>query len=188
MSGVKGMLEGAERGDRKAAEELLLLVYDELRNLAARKLAAEAPGQTLQATALVHEAWLRLSGPSQQGQQWNGRRHFFGAAAEAMRRILVDRARRKGCERHGGNAQRVELDAVELAAPMPDEQLLALHEALNELTRVDPEAAELVKLRFFVGLTQSQAAEMLDLSRSAADRSWLFARAWLFQQLQSEGS
>ncbi len=188
MSEVTRILQQLGKGEKVAADALLPLVYDELRHLAASKLAREAPGQTLQATALVHEAWLRLSGPSQQGQQWNGRRHFFGAAAEAMRRILVDRARRKGYERHGGNAQRVELDAVELAAPMPDEQLLALHEALNELARVDPEAAELVKLRFFVGLTQSQAAEMLGLSRSAADRSWLFARAWLFQQLQSERS
>ncbi len=167
------------------AEELLPLVYDELRRLAAHKLSHEEPGQTLQATALVHEAWLRLSGPSQGARRWESRRHFFGAAAEAMRRILIDRARRKACGRNGGNPQRVELDAVELAAPLPDNQLLALHEALDELAGIDPEAAELVKLRFFVGLTQMQAAEMLGLSRSAADRTWVFARAWLYKEVRN---
>lgn len=165
-----------------AAGDLLPLVYEELRRLAAYKLANEAPGQTLQPTALVHEAWLRLAGDEK--QRWAGRRHFFGSAAEAMRRILIDRARRKRNGRHGGNVQRVELDDLEIAAPLPDEDLLALHEALDELARLDPEAAELVKLRFFVGLTQEQAAELLGVSRSTADRTWVFARAWLFQQMQ----
>jgi RNA polymerase sigma factor (TIGR02999 family) len=164
--------------------ELLPAVYEELRHLAARKLSRENPGQTLQATALVHEAWLRLASPAQPEQLWNGRRHFFNAAAEVMRRILIDRARRKHNERHGGNLQRVELDAVEIASPLPDDQLLALHEGLDELGREDLEAAELVKLRFFIGLTHAQAAELLGLSRSAADRTWVFARAWLFQRIQ----
>jgi len=166
------------------AEELLPLIYDELRRLAAHRLSQEAPGQTLQPTALVHEAWLRLTG--NEVQRWAGRRHFFGAAAEAMRRILIDRARRKRNGRHGGNFQRVELDDLEIAAPLPDNDLLALHEALNELARLDPEAAELVKLRFFVGLTQAEAAKLLGVSRSSADRTWVFARAWLFQRIQSE--
>ncbi len=165
-------------------EDLLPLVYDQLRHLAAQKLAQEKPGQTLQATALVHEAWLRLARPEHEQSRWHGRRHFFAAAAEAMRRILVDRARRKACQRRGGKLERVELDGLEISAPLPDEQLLALHEALDELTRLDPAAAELVKLRFFVGLSHAQAAETLGLSRSGADRTWLFARAWLFKQVQ----
>ncbi len=184
MSEITQILTSIESGETKAAAELLPLVYDELRRLAAHKLAHEKPGQTLQATALVHEAWLRLAGPDQPAMHWESRRHFFGAAAEAMRRILIDRARRKAFERHGGQWQRVELDAVEIAAPIPDEQLLALHEALDELLLLDPQAAELVKLRFFIGLTHEQAAELLGLSRSAADRTWLFARAWLFQKVR----
>ena len=184
MGAVTQILWSLERGEANAADELLPLVYDELRHLAAQKLSLEKPGQTLQATALVHEAWLRLAGPALHGQSFNGQRHFFNVAAEAMRRILIDRARRKSFARHGGELQRAELDAVEVAAPLPDEQLLALHEALDELVRVDPEAAELVKLRFFVGLTHTQAGETLGLSRSAADRSWVFARAWLYQRIR----
>jgi RNA polymerase sigma factor (TIGR02999 family) len=167
---------------------LLPLVYDELRRLAALRLAQEKPGQTLQATALVHEAWLRLAGPGQAGHRWAGRREFFSAAVEAMRCILIDRARRKGSERHGASLQRVELDGLEIAAPLPDEQLLALHESLDGLARHDAEAAELIKLRFFGGLTHEQAAEMLGLNRTAADRLWVYARAYLFQQMRGQES
>jgi RNA polymerase sigma factor (TIGR02999 family) len=170
--------------ETRTAEELLSQVYDELRVLAARKLSQERPGQTLQATALVHEAWLRLSRAGQRGQAWHGRGHFFCAAAEAMRRILIDRARHRTSERHGGNWERVPLDSVEVAGSVPADQLLALHEALDELTDRDPQAAELVKLRFFLGLTQAQAAAVLGVSRSAADRAWVFARAWLYQQIR----
>jgi RNA polymerase sigma factor (TIGR02999 family) len=162
--------------------ELLPQLYAELRKLAAHRLARERPGQTLQATALVHEAWLRLE--NSPNQKWNGRAHFFAAAAEAMRRILVDNARRKQRLKHGGGGERVEIEAVELAAPLPDEQLLELDEALNQLAGLDPPAAQLVKLRFFAGLTQAEAAEQLGLSRSTADRTWQFARAWLFDRIR----
>ena len=175
-----------ERGEASLAEDLLPLVYDELRCLAAHKLSSEAPGQTLQATALVHEAWLRLV--REEDRKYTSRRHFFCAAAEAMRRILIDRARRKKNERHGGNLHRIALDATEISAPLPDDQLLALHDGLDELAHVDPLAGELVKLRFFIGLTHAQAAEMLGLSRSGADRTWLFARAWLFDRIGMEKS
>ncbi len=184
------MLDQVQQGDPKAAEGLLPLVYDELRRLAAQKLSHERPGQTLQATALVHEAWLRLTGAEGEGAQpkWKGQRHFFAAAAEAMRRILVENARRKARVRHGGGSQRVNLDEVEIAAPLPDDDLLALDEALDRLTTLDAPAAELIKLRFFTGLTHEQAANLLGLSRSAADRAWVFARAWLFQQIRPEES
>jgi RNA polymerase sigma factor (TIGR02999 family) len=188
MTEVTQILTALDQGQNQAAEDLLPLVYEELRRLAAFRLTHEAPGQTLQATALVHEAWLRLVGSNAGAPAWQGRRHFFGAAAETMRRILIDRARRKRSQRHGGGHERVALDAVEIPAPLPDDQLLALHEALDELAREDPEAVELVKLRFFIGLTHEQAAELLGLSRSAADRTWLFARAFLFQRIQSEKS
>ena len=178
------VLTAIERGEASAAEELLPLVYDELRHLAAHELSHEPPGQTLQATALVHEAWLRLAGPADDGRLWNGQRHFFNAAADAMRRILIDRARSKGSCRHGGELRRVGLDTTQIAAPLPDDQLLALDEALDELAGEDPAAVELVKLRFFVGLTQAQAAGMLSLSRSAADRLWVFARAWLYERVK----
>jgi RNA polymerase sigma factor (TIGR02999 family) len=184
MSEVTQILSAMERGETHAAEELLPLIYDELRHLAAHKLSRENPGQTLQATALVHEAWLRLAGKDD--PRWRGRRHFFGAAAEAMRCILIERARRKASERHGGNLQQVEVDALDIAAPLPDDQLLALHDALDNLARQDADAAELVKLRFFVGLTHAEAAEVLGLNRSAADRVWVFARAWLFQRMQMQ--
>ncbi len=186
MPEVTQILKAIERGEPCAAEELLPLVYEELRNLAAQKLSQEKPGQTLQATALVHDAWLRLTGAQGDGGQpkWQGRRHFFAAAAEAMRRILVENARRKARARHGGEGERVSLEEVEIAAPLPDEELLALHEALEQLAILDSPAAELIKLRFFAGLTHEQAGDLLGLSRSAADRTWLFARAWLFQRIR----
>ena len=183
MSEVTQILEAIQHGDSKAAEELLPLVYQELRKLAAHKMANEAPGHTLQPTALVHEAYLRLVG-SGQPQQWEGRTHFFGAAAEAMRRILVESARRKKRLKHGGKLERVELDEAGLASPMPDEELLALDEALDRLSTVDSRAAEVVKLCFFIGSTQEQAAKELGVSLSTAERLWSFARAWLFREMQ----
>jgi RNA polymerase sigma factor (TIGR02999 family) len=183
MGDVTVILEAIQRGEREAAEELIPLVYDELRSLAARRLAQELPGQTVQATELVHEAYLRLAGSSL--QNWDGRRHFFGAAAEAMRRILIERARRKQRLKRGGQLQRVEFDGVEIPGLPPDEELLALDEALRQLTQVDPAAANLVKLRFFVGLSHGQAAELLGVSRRTADRTWAFARAWLYQAIHA---
>ena len=165
-----------------SGDELLPQLYAELRKLAARRLARERPGQTLQATALVHEAWLRLQ--NSDNHPWNGRAHFFAAAAEAMRRILVDNARRKQRLKNGGQLERVEIQTEELASPIPDEELLALDEALNQLSALDPLAADLVKLRFFAGLTQMDAAEQLDISRSTADRTWQFARAWLCSRIR----
>jgi RNA polymerase sigma factor (TIGR02999 family) len=182
MIDVTNMLQAIERGEAHTSAELLPLVYDELRRLAAHKLSQERPGQTLQATSLVHEAWLRIEG-SHDGQ-WNGQTHFFAAAAEAMRRILVENARRKQRLKHGGGYQRVEVDAVDLACPLPDDELLALDEALTQLAQVDSAAAELVSLRFFTGLTQAEAAAQLDISRSTADRAWVFARAWLFRRVR----
>jgi len=179
---VTRILEQVQQGDPKAAEELLPLVYEELRHLAAAKMTHENPGQTLQATALVHEAWLRLAGPGD--QPWKNKAHFFGAAAEAMRRILVDNARRKRAQKHGAKAERVDFDSMELAAPLPDERLLALDEALTELCREDPEAAELVKLRWFVGLPHREAAALMGLSHTKADQVWLYARAWLARFLE----
>jgi RNA polymerase sigma factor (TIGR02999 family) len=170
------------RGEPNAAEELLSHVYQELRNLAAYKMAGEPPGQTLQPTALVHEAWLRLTGD--QEQNWHNRAYFFAAAGEAMRRILVENARRKKRLKRGGNLERVDIDEVELAAPLPDEDLLALDEALDWLAQSEPQAAELVKLCFFVGLTQEQAAKELGVSVSTVQRTWAFARAWLFREVQ----
>ena len=180
------ILNAIKRGQPHAAVELLPLVYDELRRLAAQKLSQEKPGQTLQATALVHEAWLRLveSEPGGAEAKWNGRRHFFGAAAEAMRRILVENARRKKSAKYGGGLERVNWEEVELAESVPPDQLLALDEALTELAAADPEAAELIKLRFYAGLTDQQAAEMLGISRRTADRMWAFARAWLYQAIR----
>jgi RNA polymerase sigma factor (TIGR02999 family) len=171
-----------ELGELVPAGELLPLVYQELRRLAAHKMAQEAPGQTLQPTALVHEAWLRIAGSHD--RQWHGKTHFFAAAAEAMRRILVENARRKQRIKHGGGCQRVEVDAGDLVCPLPDDELLALDEALTQLAKVDSTAAELVNLRFFTGLTQADAAAQLGVSRSAADRTWVFARAWLFGRVR----
>ena len=184
MPEVTQILKALEQGQSQAAEELLPMVYDELRRLAAWRLANEKPGQTLQATALVHEAYLRLVGKDD--PQWNGRRHFFGAAAEAMRRILVENARRKKRLKHGGHLERVNADDVDLPAPMPDDELLAMDEALDRLAEVDPRAAELVKLCFFVGLTQEQAAQHLDVSVATVERTWSFARAWLFREIQKQ--
>jgi RNA polymerase sigma factor (TIGR02999 family) len=183
VSDVTRILDRVEQGDAKAADELLPLVYDALRKLAAHRMANEPPGQTLQPTALVHEAWLRLA--RGHDQRFQSSRHFFAAAAQAMRRILIEKARRRERWRHGGQLQRVELDALEIAAPLPDEDLLALDEALDRLAALDPPAAELVKLRFFVGVAHVDAAKLLGMSRSGADRAWVFARAWLFQQLRA---
>jgi RNA polymerase sigma factor (TIGR02999 family) len=178
MSNVTRLLDAAAAGDRKAAAELLPLVYDELRKLAAARMAAEKPGYTLQATALVHEAYLRLVGPAD-GSRWDGRAHFFAAAAEAMRRILVEAARRKAAARHGGAMHRQPLDPEAAAVPQHREDLLALDEALDRLATEDPLKADLVKLRYFVGLTLPEAAAALGLSERTAGRHWAFARAWL---------
>jgi RNA polymerase sigma factor (TIGR02999 family) len=185
VNDVTRILDRAQQGDAKAASELLPLVYSELRRLAAYKMAHEAPGHTLQPTALVHEAWLRLGGPDERAQFQN-RAHFFGAAAEAMRRILVDRAREKKALKRGGDLQRVDVDAVELLSPMPDDELLALDEALDRLTTVDTRAAEMVKLCFFIGLTQEEAARELGVSISTAERIWAFARAWLLREVRKQ--
>jgi RNA polymerase sigma factor (TIGR02999 family) len=180
MSEVTRILLQIDSGDPRAAEQLLPLVYDELRKLAAAKLAQEKPGQSLQATALVHEAYLRLVGPAN-NYQWGSRGHFFAAAATAMRRILVEQARRKNRIRHGGGLERVALLESEIAAPMPAEELLALDEALQRFAAEDPLKARLVELRFFVGLTNEQAADLLGVSAVTAKRHWRYARAWLHQ-------
>jgi RNA polymerase sigma factor (TIGR02999 family) len=185
MSEVTRILSAIEQGDPRAADELLPLVYDELRHLAAQKLAQEKAGQTLQATALVHEAYLRLV-DDEQARHWNGRGHFFAAAAEAMRRILIDNARRKRRRKHGEGRARVDLDRLEVAAPERDADLLALDEALTHLTTTDPRAAELVKLRYFAGLTIPQAAEVLGVSPRTADFLWAYARSWLLQKIEGE--
>jgi len=182
MSQVTQILQVVEQGDENAAEQLTPLVYQELRRLAAYKMSQERPGHTLQPTALVHEAWLRLVGD--QASKFQNRAHFFGAAAEAMRRILVESARRKKRLKHGGQLERVNADEVELPLPLPDDELLALDEALDRLATVDCRAAEVVKLCFFVGLTQEQAGTELGVSLATAERLWSFARAWLFQEMQ----
>ena len=176
------VLKAVEPGNTTANGELLTLVYQELRRLAGYRMSQEAPGHTLQATALVHEAWLQLGGDKQ--PRWESRAHFFGAAAEAMRRILVDRAREKKALKRGGELRRVDLDAVELPSPVPDDELLALDEALDRLSTVDTRAAEMVKLCFFVGLTQEEAARELEVSLSTAERIWGFARAWLLREVK----
>jgi RNA polymerase sigma factor (TIGR02999 family) len=182
MTDVTRILNAIERGDAKATDELLPLVYEELRLLAAQKLSRETPGQTLQATALVHEAYIRLLGSD--SQSWDGRGHFFAAAAEAMRRILVDNARRKKSQRRGGNRQRIELDeAAASATGKPIDKLLALDEALTTFADQDKIKADLVKLRYFAGLTIEQAAEVLDISPTTAKRHWAYARAWLLRAM-----
>ena len=181
MSDVTHILNALEKGDPKAADELLPLVYGELRKLAAHKMAGESAYQTLQPTALVHEAWLRLVGSEQ--QTWQNRGHFFGAAAEAMRRILIENARRKRAVRHGGDQQRVDVEELEIAASTKEEELLAVNDALERFTAVDKQKAELVKLRYFVGMTNEEAAEILGISVPTAKRWWTYAKAWLFSQM-----
>jgi RNA polymerase sigma factor (TIGR02999 family) len=189
MSDVTQILSQIEDGDGQAAEKLLPLVYDELRKLAAEKMAHEKPGQTLQATALVHEAYIRLVASPE--QRWENRRHFFLAAAEVMRRLLIENARRKGRTRHGGSLQRVDLADIPLEisweTKLPREDVLAVDDALCHLEAVDSQAAELVKLRFFSGLTLDEAAETLGISRRTANRDWAFARAWLYHHLGGKG-
>ena len=180
MSEVTRLLHAVEHGDPKAAEELLPLVYEELRKLAAIRMANEPAGQTLQATALVHEAWLRLAGP----QVWNSRYHFFAAAAEAMRRILIDNARRKQRPKHGQGWQRVDLDQVNVAIQTDDDTLLLVNEALTRLEQEDPQKAELVKLRYFAGMTIPEAGQALGLSESTAKRLWTYARAFLLREIK----
>jgi len=181
MSDVTCILEAMERGEGRASEQLLPLVYAELRRLAAFKMAQENPGQTLQPTALVHEAWLKLVG--QENRRWQDRNHFFAAAAEAMRRILTDNARRKLRQRHGGGRQHVELDDNAIATGA-DDQVLAVDEALEKFARLDPVRAEVVKLRYFVGLTFEEAADVLGISEPTAKRYWAFARAWLLEEIR----
>jgi RNA polymerase sigma factor (TIGR02999 family) len=183
MSEVTHILSAIEQGDPHAAGQLLPLIYDELRRLAAQRLAQEKPGQTLQATALVHEAYLRLVGAPSVSDRWNSRGHFFAAAAEAMRRILIEQARRKGRARHGGGRKRVGLDGLDVAAESAAADLLALDEALRQFAAEEPQAAEVVKLRYFAGLTIEQTAEALGVSVRTANRHWAFARARLHQLL-----
>ena len=192
MSDVTHILSAIEQGDPHAAEQLLPLVYDELRKLAAGRMANEGPGQTIQATALVHEAYLRLvaspgtPGSAPREQHWDSRGHFFAAAAEAMRRILVDKARKKRRLKRGNNRQRVDLDEVEITIESPVDDVLALDEALSKLAEQHPERAELVKLRYFAGLTVDEAANALGISPSTVDRQWTYARAWLYRELALE--
>ncbi|MGH7942537.1 MAG: ECF-type sigma factor [Limisphaerales bacterium] len=187
MSDTMAILQQIKQGDAQPADRLLPVVYEELRRLAGHKMSRENPGQTLQATALVHEAWLRLGGDRQ--PPWQNRAHFFAAAAEAMRRILIDNARRKRAGRHGGHAERVELpiEGLELAASMDDDQLIAMHEALDHLAAHDAMKAELVKLRFFAGLTLEDAAKVLKISTPTAKRYWAYARAWLYRWMKRNG-
>ncbi len=185
MNEVTRLLSAIEQSDAHAPEQLLPLVYDELRKLAAQKLAHEKPGQTLQATALVHEAYLRLVNV-EQAQHWNSRGHFFAAAAEAMRRILVENARRKKRSKHGGDRERVEIELASLPARMSSAELLALDEALEKLQQHDPVKAQLVTLRYFGGMTIEQASQLLNISRITAHRYWTYARAWLHQHMTGE--
>lgn len=185
MSEITQILGRADLGDREAADDLLPLVYEELRKLAASKMANEAAGNTLQPTALVHEAWLRLVG--RDDPKFAGRAHFFAAAAEAMRRILIDRARRKRALRHGGGQQRMDLNQLNLASPEADDQLLAINDALDKLAAQDPVEAELVKLRYFVGLTVEEAATLLEISPRTARNYWAHARTWLYHEIKVRG-
>src|SRR5262245_38168102 len=182
MSDVTRILSAIEQGDPHASAQLLPLVYDELRQLAAQRLAQERPGQTLQPTALVHEAYLRLVDVDQ-AQRWDSRGHFFAAAAEAMRRILIDQARRKGRQKRGGERQRVDLESADLVTTVAPEELLVIDEAIDKLTAEDPDAARLVKLRYFAGLSVEEAAEQIGLARSTAYEHWSYARAWLHCEL-----
>ena len=184
MSDITQIISAIEQGDAQAAAQLLPLIYEELRRLAAQRLAQEKPGQTLQATALVHEAYLRLLGSDGQARSWDGRGHFFAAAAEAMRRILIENARRKSTAKRGGDARRLNFDEVLYVGNEPADDLLALDEALQELAQHDAQAAQLVNLRYFAGLTHQQAAASLGITRRAADRLWTLARTWLHQRLE----
>jgi RNA polymerase sigma factor (TIGR02999 family) len=184
VSQLTQLLSAIGSGDRQAAEDLLPVVYDELRKLAAAKMSHEAPGQTLQPTALVHEAWLRLSGA--ENAQFEGRGHFFAAAAEAMRRILIDRARQKLSLKRGAGAERVDLNELEVAAAADDDTLLAVDEALTKLAKEDPDSAEFIKLRFFAGLTNDEAARSLGIPERTARRHWSFARAWLYREIRRQ--
>lgn len=184
MTDVTRILSAIEQGDPSAAEQLLPLVYDQLRKLAAQKMREEKPGQTLQATALVHEAYLRLVGGT--AQQWGSRRHFFSAAAEAMRRILIENARRKQRLRHGGNWDRQDLDDASLAVEIPPDELLEINDAIETLQRRDGQVAELVKLHYFTGMSIEQAAELLGIPRRTAFRDWAYARAWLFRHVRGK--
>jgi RNA polymerase sigma factor (TIGR02999 family) len=186
MSEVTLLLEAARQGDPQAADKLLPLVYAELRRVAATKMAQENPGHTLQPTALVHEAWLRLTGD--EDRRWNDRTHFFAAAAEAMRRILVDNARRKRAQRHGGGQQRVAIPEIACATVENDDQVLAINDALEKFAVLDPHKSELVKLRYFVGLTLEEAAGVLGISLATAKRHWVFARAWLYEEIRAQQS
>ena len=180
------LLRRAEEGDQQAAARLLPLVYDELRRIAAHKMAGEAPGQTLQPTALVHEAWLRLAGSG--AGHWNSRGHFFGAAAEAMRRILIERARKKARVRHGGMLERVDLEHVTVASQDSDTVVLLIHEALDKLATESPQKAEIVKLRYFTGLENQEIAQALGISISTVERSWAYARSWLHRELKKNSA
>ena len=184
MSDITQILRAMKQGDAIAAGELLPLVYEELRRLAAHKMANEVPGQTLQPTALVHEAWLRLVGKDGQ-VQFKSRGHFFGAAAEAMRRILIENARRKKAQRHGGGQQRLDIQEIEIFAEVKPDELLALNDALDKFAATDPVKADLVKLRYFVGLNIEEAAEILAISPPTAKRYWTFARAWLYAEINA---
>lgn len=184
MGDVTRMLEAIDQGDPNAARELLPMVYQELRKLAAHQMAGQAAGHTLQPTALVHEAWLRLVG--NEDARFSGRVHFFAAAAEAMRHILIDSARRRRTPRHGGGQARVDIQDLEIAAQVPDDELFAVHDVLDKLAAEDPQKAELTKLRYFVGLTFEEAAEVLGISVATAKRHWAYARAWLYEEIQAK--
>ena len=186
MSEVTRILSAIEQGEAGSTDELLPLVYQELRRLAAHKMANEPAGHTLQPTALVHEAWLKLV--DSPNQSWQNRAHFFGAAAEAMRRILIARARRKQTQRRGARAEHLDVDELEIASPAPDDQLLALNDALDRFAGLEPQQAELVKLRYFVGLKTEEAAEVLGVSKATATRWWAYARAWLFHETRADSS
>ena len=184
MGDLTRVLTAIEQGDAKAADELFPLVYQELRRMAAYKMSSEPTGHTLQPTALVHEAWLKLV--DSPAQSWQNRAHFFGAAAEAMRRILIARARRKQTQRRGARAEHLDVDELEIASPASDDQLLALNEALDRFAALEPQQAELVKLRYFVGLRINEAAEILGISPATAKRWWAYARAWLFEAIHTD--
>jgi RNA polymerase sigma factor (TIGR02999 family) len=184
MSEITLLLQAAESGQSQASEKLLPLVYEELRRLAAARMAQEAAGQTLQATALVHEAWLRMVGEGD--RTWQNRAHFFGAAAEAMRRILIDRARRKSSLKHGGGKQRLDIEELELADTTPDEKVLLVNEALEQLEADQPERARVVVLKYFGGLTNQEVAEALDIGERSVDRHWMCAKSWLFRKIRAQ--